>query len=106
MPTGSSVFSAMPAIYLLLLVYYTMLHPACCVSFENSIKFASNDYYGALQLTVENGYPADRDLIETKTIKRAFRKLSLLYHPDKDHLFDGIDPEPSSCRTTPVVFPT
>ena len=84
MATARSVFGATPVYFFLVLVCFSMLSPACCVSFEDSIKFASNDYYGALQLTVENGYPADRDLIETKTIKKAFRKLSLLYHPDKN----------------------
>ena len=39
---------------------------------RDSIKFASNDYYGALQLTVENGYPADRDLIGPKRSKKHF----------------------------------
>ena len=50
------------------------------------MKYTSNDYYGALELTTENGFPADTTTIEIRQIKKAFRKLSLVYHPDKTKL--------------------
>lgn len=56
------------------------------VSFEDTLKYTSNDYYGALELTTENGFPADTTTIEIRQIKKAFRKLSLVYHPDKTKL--------------------
>ncbi len=51
------------------------------ISFEDSLKYTANDYYGALELN-----PDDKKNIETREIKKAFRKLSLLYHPDKTKL--------------------